>query len=250
MQKLKILHVGNGKAFKIKAIASFFKQRGHDVHFIPVPPTDERWDGIIYHELRPFGIFSKIQVLKNIFAVRKIVRDISPDIVHAHNARGPGWYGAFCRHSPFIIHAYGSDLLPFYYDYRNILGKYLTSYTCRKADRIIVTGRHMVKGAGHLRVPEQKIVVLPRGVNVRTFRAGLDTGDLRKRLKIGNASPIIFSPRYQINEALYNVDTIIESIRRVKMNYPQVLYIQLYDPSRGKEKEAFEKMAEDLGVAG
>ena len=38
-RKLRILHIGNGKAFKIKAIADAFVERGHDVHMVAIPPA-------------------------------------------------------------------------------------------------------------------------------------------------------------------------------------------------------------------
>jgi glycosyltransferase involved in cell wall biosynthesis len=248
MKKLRVLHIGNGKAFKIKTIIDFFKERGHEIHFIPTPPTDERWEGIIYHQLKPFGKFSKLQVLKNIFHVRKIVKEIKPDIIHAHTAGGPGWYGAFCQYHPYVIHTYGSDVLPFHYSIRNVFPKILTMYTCRQADKIIVTGEHMVEASSHLKIPKNKFKILPRGVNLKRFGSGLDTTELRIKLQINNASPIILSPRYQIEKSYYNFDTIIKSIAHIKKFYPNVLFLQLYSESKEREKKELEQMARNLGV--
>jgi len=249
MRKLKILHIGNGTAFKIKTIINFFKERGHEIHFIPVPPVEERWGGITYHALSPYGRFSKIQVLKNIFSVRQIVNKVKPDVVHSHNATGTGWYGALCGHHPFVLHAYGSDVLPFTFREKDILSKVLTLYSCRQADSMIVTGKHMVNGISHLGVPEEIIKVIPRGVNLDIFRSGLDTSALRNDLKIDESSLIILSPRYQIDAKLYNFDTIIESILYVKKIYPEVIFIQLYDVSLEEDKRALENMANDFGVS-
>ena len=47
--KLRILHIGNGKAFKIKAIVDAFVERGHDVHMLAIPPIDGQWDGVTWH---------------------------------------------------------------------------------------------------------------------------------------------------------------------------------------------------------
>jgi glycosyltransferase involved in cell wall biosynthesis len=249
MKMLKILHIGNGKAFKIKAIVSFFRDRGHEMHFIPTPPVDERWDGVIYHNLAPFGRFSKFQVLRNIHIIRHISKKIQPHIIHAHTAGGPGWYGAFCRHHPYIIHGYGSDLLPYHYGLGNIFSKVLTMYACKQADKIIVTGKHMVQGASHLKIPDTKFNVLPRGVNLKAFRPGLDTTELKIKLNLNNSWPVIFSPRYQLEETYYNFDTIIESIPHIKKFYPDVLFLQLYGEGTEKEKKELEDMALNLGVS-
>ena len=245
---MRILHIGNGFAFKIKAIISFLRDRGHEIHFIPIPSAKESWEGITYHHLPPIGRFSKLQVIRNMLLIKKMVRAMKPDIIHAHNARGPGWYGAFCGYHPFIIHAYGSDVLPFYYTPFDFINKLFTAYTCKKADRIIVTGEHMINGSSHLGIPKDKIKVLSRGVDIKRFKSGLDTIGLKGRLSITDSSPIILSPRYQIDEALYNFDTIIESIRHVKKLYPNVLLIQLYDASREKHRYLLEGIAQSSGV--
>lgn len=247
-KKLKILHIGNGKAFKIKAIISFFRDRGHEIHFIPMPPTEARWEGIVYHSLQRFGRFSKLQVLRNIFSIRRIVKSIEPDIIHCHNARGPGWYGAFSGRHPFLIHAYGGDILPARYQKKDYFPKIMTKYTCRKLDMMIVTGTHMIKGASHLKIQEDKIKVIPRGVNLKNYRMGLETSNLREKLNIDNSAPIIFSPRYQVNQALYNFDTIIESIHIVRKDFPNVVFIQLFDQCREKERVKLEKIAKDMRV--
>jgi glycosyltransferase involved in cell wall biosynthesis len=247
--KLKILHIGNGNAFKIRAILKFLTDRDHDIHFIPLPQGAEKWDGVTYHIFPPVGRFSKLQVIKNMLAARQIAKKIKPDIIHAHHGKGTGWYGAFCNHHPFVIHAYGSDLLPYYYGKKDMISKILTSYTFRKADRIIVTGIHMIEGSAHLNIPREKFKVLLRGVNLNIFRAGLDTSSLRRDLQIDDLSPVVLSPRYQIDESLYNIDTIIRSIPIVKKTVPNMIYIQLYDGTKEKEKLFYEEIAKKLGVS-
>lgn len=250
MNKLRILHIGNGNAFKINAIMRFFRDRGHDIHFIPMPPPEAPLGGVEHHLLPPFGRLSKVRVLRNIFSIRNIARKLKPDILHCHNARGPGWYGAFSGHHPLIIHAYGGDVLPFRYRMKDFFSKILTIYTCRQMDMMVVTASHMAKAAAHLRIPEDKIRVIPRGVDLKSFRPGLETASLREKLGIHPGVPVIFSPRYQIHESLYNFDVIIKALSLVRESYHDVVCVQLYDGSRKEEKLAFEKMASDRGVSG
>lgn len=249
MRRLKILHIGNGNAFKIRAIISFFRDRGHEIHFIPTINPENRWEGIVYHYFKPVSRFNKFHFINKISNIRKIVKEIRPDIIHAHNARGPGWWGAFCGHHPFILHAYGGDVLPFRYKKTDLIHKILTMYTFWKVDKVIVTAKHMVKASSHLHISEGKITVLPRGVDINKYKMGLDVSFLRSEIDIKTSSPIIFSPRYQIHENFYNFDTIIESIPIVKKNHPNVLFIQLYDKSKVEKKQELKKIARDLGVS-
>jgi glycosyltransferase involved in cell wall biosynthesis len=230
--RLRILHIGNGKAFKIKAIVDAFLERGHEVHMIPIPPTDEPWPGIVWHRLPPPRVPGPAVVPARFLQVRRLARRVNPDIVHAHNAWGPGWYGAVAGRHPLVIHAYGGDLLPERYMSRPAFERRLTTWTCRTADRVIVTGRHMVDASAGLSFPRERLMVLPRGVDLERYRPGLDTTDLRGRLGIGDARPVVLSPRYQADEALYNLDVVIEAFAEIRRQFPNAVCVQLYDERR------------------
>src|SRR5713226_9074767 len=154
--RLRILHIGNGRAFKIKAIVDAFVQRGHDVHMVPIPPIEGNWEGVTWHRLPNPAVPGRAQVVARSLQVRRLARRLKPDVVHAHNAWGPGWYGAFVGLHPFVIHAYGGDLLPEQYAGRPAIQRRLTSWSCRTADRIVVTGRHMIDAAGRLGVARER----------------------------------------------------------------------------------------------
>src|SRR5690606_16760459 len=104
---------------------------------------------------------------------------------------------------PFVIHGYGGDLLPEQYQGRPALQRRITSWACQSADRVIVTGEHMIGAAGNLGIDPGRVELLPRGVDLKRYRPGLDTSDLRRQLGLEDAAPIVLSPRYQVDEALY-----------------------------------------------
>jgi glycosyltransferase involved in cell wall biosynthesis len=247
-RKLKILHIGNGAAFKIKAIVTAFVERGHDIHMVPIPPSDGSWDGVTWHRLPDSMLPGPAQVLARMRELRKLVRRLQPDIVHAHNAWGPGWYGAATGRRPFVIHAYGGDLLPEQYAGRPALQRSLTSWSCRRASRIVVTGQHMMKAAGQLGVTPEQLMLLPRGVDLKRYRPGLDTTDLRRRLGLEGASPIIVSPRYQVDETLYNLDVVIEAFVAVRQRFPGAVCVQLFDPKRTAGRARLEALARARGL--
>ena len=188
---LKILHVGNGKAFKIKAIVNAFRQRGHEVHMVPIPATGDGWDGVAWHRLPSLPIPGQAQVLARMFQVRALARSLKPDVVHSHNAWGPGWYGAFTGIHPHVIHAYGGDLLPEQYQGRPLMQRRLTAWACRGADRIVVTGRHMIEASAQLGIARERLLLLPRGVDLESFRPGLDSTVLRRELGLQDRAPVI-----------------------------------------------------------
>lgn len=246
--KLRILHIGNGKAFKIKAVVDAFVQRGHDMHMVAIPPGDGQWDGVQWHRLADPPVPGQAKVAARMLQVRRLARRLKPDVVHAHNAWGPGWYGASTGLHPFVVHAYGSDVLPEQYAGRPALQRALTSWTCRTADRMVVTGRHMIDAATQLGVPRDRVLLLPRGVDLERYRPGLDTTGLRERLRIDARAPVVLSPRYQVDESLYNLDVVIEAFKRVRDGLPGAVCVQLYDPVREHGRSRLETLAAERGL--
>jgi len=248
--RLRILHIGNGRAFKIKAIVDAFVQRGHEIHMLPVPPSDDGWDGVAWHRLSPSPLPGRARVLALMLQARRLAQRLQPDIVHAHNAWGPGWYGAFAGCHPFVIHAYGGDLLPEQYEGRPALQRRLTSWACRSADRIVVTGRHMIEASARLGIRRERLTLLPRGVDLQRYRPGLDISAFRLRLGLDAAKPVILSPRYQVDEKLYNLEIVIEAFADVLKQFPYAVCLQLYDPARESGRARLQGIAAARGLAG
>jgi glycosyltransferase involved in cell wall biosynthesis len=246
---LRILHVGNGKAFKIKAIVDAFVRRGHELHMVSIPQIDGHWDGVTWHHLPEPRVPGQAKVAARLFQVRRLANRLNPDVVHAHNAWGPGWYGAATGRHPFVIHAYGGDLLPEQYAGRPALQRSLTSWACRSADQLVVTGQHMVKAAGLLGVPADSVRLLPRGVDLVRYRHGLDTSALRRQLDVNADALVVFSPRYQVSESLYNLDVVIDAFVEVRRRFPTAVCIQMCAPEQAEGRARLERLAADRGLA-
>lgn len=246
---LKILHIGNGTAFKIKAIVDAFLARGHEIHMVPMPAIEPQWAGVTWHALPDPRVPAALRVPARILQLRRLARRLRPDVVHAHNAWGPGWYGAFTGLHPLVIHAYGGDLLPERYAKRPAFERHLTSWTCRTADRIIVTGRHMIDASAGLSFPRERLMLLPRGVDLERYRPGLDTAPLRRTLALPDeAGPIVLSPRYQANESLYNLDIVVDAFLKMRQTFPNAVCIQLFDPGREAARAGLERAAASRGL--
>ncbi|MDP8263094.1 MAG: lipopolysaccharide heptosyltransferase II [Candidatus Ancaeobacter aquaticus] len=104
---------------------------------------------------------SIISIIGTIFKVRKIVREEDIDIVHARS-RVPGWIGYFAvqgTHAHFVTTAHG------YYS------THFASRVMGRGEKVIVPSavisEHMENDFG---VVKDKLVLIPRGVDVRKFR--------------------------------------------------------------------------------
>jgi glycosyltransferase involved in cell wall biosynthesis len=107
----------------------------------------------------------------------------------------------------------------------------------------------MIEAARALGIPRDRFVLLARGVDIESYRPNRDTAELRARLGLARATPVILSPRYQVDEPLYNLDIVLEAFVALKARFPDVVCVQLYDPARERGRSTLEQLAASRGVA-
>jgi glycosyltransferase involved in cell wall biosynthesis len=107
----------------------------------------------------------------------------------------------------------------------------------------------MIEASGALGIPQDRLVLLARGVDLERFRPQRDTAELRARLGLESATPVILSPRYQVDESLYNLDVVIEAFAAIRARFPNAVCLQLYEPSReaGRSRLAEIAVRYDVG---
>jgi glycosyltransferase involved in cell wall biosynthesis len=106
----------------------------------------------------------------------------------------------------------------------------------------------MVGASTVLGIEPERITVLPRGVDTKRYRPGLDTAGLRRQLGLGDRTPVVLSPRYQVNESLYNFDVIIDAMVAVKERHPRVVCIQMHHPDQHRAIERLRALASERGL--
>ena len=84
---------------------------------------------------------SKILYISSFSKLKKIVKEFSPDIIHAHYASSYGVLSYLLQFKPTIISVWGSDI----YDFpnRNFLNKWLLKKVIKSADSICSTSKAM-----------------------------------------------------------------------------------------------------------
>jgi len=93
-----------------------------------------------------------------------------------------------------------------------------------------------------------RIRVLSRGVDLVRYRPGLDRAAWRRRLRLEGAFPVILSPRYQVDEALYNHDIVIEGFAAFQRRVPAAVCVQLYETRREAGRARLAKLAAARGL--
>lgn len=158
---MRICFLGHGKSVHIKRWLDYFKSRGHDVYLITFANCSI--EGITVYNVGSFNINSSggnWQYVRKISSVKKLLKQISPDIINAHYITSYGFIGALAGYTPLVLSAWGSDILVT--PKENILYKSITKYALNKADLITSDSEYMTNEIRKL--TDRKTITVPMGV--------------------------------------------------------------------------------------
>jgi glycosyltransferase involved in cell wall biosynthesis len=151
---------------------------------------------------------------------------------------------ALCNFHPFVLTAWGTDILNLPHASRFKIGKLLTQYTLKKADLLTATSEYLKYEMIKLGADREKIHVIFWGVNTQKFRPDVDTTQIRNKLGIEDNRPVVLSNRNHI--ALYNNDIVIEAMYHVLKKFPKAVLI-LQNAGGGLEED-LKSLARKKGI--
>jgi len=242
---MKILYIADSTSIHTKRWVHYFIDAGHDVSIITIGQKREKLPGVDH--LANFRRFyykdpSFLSVLRK---ARRLIHQAHPDILHAHFVHQYGWLGALSGFHPFVLTAWGTDILNLPHASRSGIGKLLTKYSLKKADLLTGTSEFLRQEMIRLGANIHKVHVIFWGVNPDKFRPDLKTKRIRQDLRIGDLTQVIYSNRNHI--ALYNNDIVIEAMCRVLTDFPDTILI--LQNAGGILEEHLKNLAEKRGIS-
>jgi glycosyltransferase involved in cell wall biosynthesis len=241
-ENIRLAFLANGESLHTKRWLMYFVGKGYDVHLITFTP--EHIKGVKIHGLRYFG---KIAYPLRIWNIRKIVKKIDPDILHAHYISHYGVYGALTSFHPFVVSVWGSDVLITPKESR--IRRYGVSYALKRADCVTTTAKFMkgylVKTFG---LPPKKIVRIPWGIDLKVFHRGYEreVRMLKRALGMKLGVPIILSNRNMAPQ--YEIESIIDAIPYVLKSHPDATFVFIRGSGSSKFENKMKLKARKLGI--
>jgi glycosyltransferase involved in cell wall biosynthesis len=173
----------------------------------------------------------KLSYLTTVFALRSLLTQIKPDIVHAHYASSYGFVASLARISPLYLSVWGSDV---YHFPKKPLNKRILSFSLSSATYICSTSRAMLEETK--KYTDKHIELIPFGVDTNHFvpnPSQKSSGEFH----IGIAKSL---------KDIYGFPKLIEAFAKLVKEEDCVHLVIIGD---GPEKERYQQMVEKHGMS-
>jgi glycosyltransferase involved in cell wall biosynthesis len=174
------------------------------------------------------------------FKIRRLIKKIKPDIVHAHYVTQYGFCGAFSGFHPLVVSAWGSDVLV--EPHKSRILKLLVKLALKKTDLITCDAEHIKGPLVELGAEAQKIRLIYFGTDIKKFKPGEGREKIREELEVFD-SPTVISLRTL--EPIYNVESLIISAPLVLKEIPEAKCIIA---GEGSEENRLKDLAKSCGI--
>lgn len=198
-----------------------FQKKGYDVSLI----TDfqswvaQRPRNVPIYQL-PTLVISNAhrQLIPNYISVVKILKQIKPDLIHLHTLHHYA-VAATHTHIPYILHSWGMEVLELHK--LSVFRQILSRYAAAKAEKVVVDAEIMKEVWISAGIPQDKVEVIPFGVDTDLFNPNINGKPVREKLGIEKDDIVIMSsrpffPHYDIECLIKAVPTIVETHKNVK----------------------------------
>ncbi len=217
---MKICYFADAESIHVVRWCKHFVALGHEVHLISF--KNATIENVRLHYIDAGNIEEKGGNWKTLFKFRKVKRllkQIQPDIFHSHYATSYGITGALCGFHPYVITTLGSDVL--ISPQQSKIYKILLKYAFSKADWITAMADHMKTAIENIGVNADKISIVPFGIDSSIFNDN--------NRKLSSEKFIISSTRNL--EVVYNIPHLINAVADAKVSIPNIYLAPISSPA-------------------
>jgi len=235
MTKLKLCYLASSESIHTRRWLTYFTDRGHQVHLITLHKP-VRVKGVIIHHMSSIASrYKDIAFLLNYWKIKKIVKEIKPDILNGFFLVNYGFYAATLGYHPLVVSAFGSDVLVHPQKSRRFYR--MAKFALEKADLVTSLAKFVEKPLIALGAKPNQIVTTPLGVD----KTLLEQNSQQKEINITRQVPIIISTRFL--EPTYNVVLLIRALPYILSKNQAIKCLII---GGGTQMEKLRKLAKNL----
>lgn len=216
----------------------YFKQAGHNVHFIAMSPGPQR--GVPMYNVGLGRKYSetegKWKYPISMLRARRLIKKLKPDIVHAHYATSCGLTALICGFHPTIVTVHGSDLTM---GIKSRIWRPLLRRIFTFADCVNTVSKDLEEMAMSLGIEPDKIETLTLGIDTDQFISP-------DRPQIDPSHPIRLVCTRRL-EPVFDHPTIIAALARLKK---QGIEFRMTFVGDGSLRDSLKQQADNAGLNG
>lgn len=190
---------------------------------------------LLHEPLEKLDTEHKLAYLKFLKPLKKAIQSFQPDVLHAHYATSYGLIGALSKFKPFVISAWGTDVMKF--PQKNAINRFILKYNLKSANVICATSNTIKDYLTP--ITSKPVKVIPFGVNFSEF--------YKKEVNRQYAKPTFVFGCIKSLESIYNIDITIKAFANLKLKYPEKP-MKLMVVGQGSECENLKKLVSELNI--
>ena len=217
----------------------FMLNSGVEVHCLNVFPGPKlEGSGIVNHDWHgrkePPSDLAKLKYFQMGLRARGFIRDLKPDIVHAHYASSAGLIAWLSGFRPYAVTIHGSDLLE---RGKSVMGRALLRRVLGGAELVNPVASHMTGILHRLGVSDDRTMVMPFGIDLGKLpfvpKPDRLSGNVKLLCTRSLGSPV------------YDIPTLLHALAKARS---QGSHATLTLAAKGKLAPSLKKLAGQLGL--
>ncbi|MER2072031.1 MAG: glycosyltransferase [Psychrobacillus sp.] len=230
---MKIAVLAPSKSIHTHKWALFYQSKGIDVKvFTFKDHYSEDNANQVPTEILPKVLPGKASYIAAAPALKKMLKEWNPDILHSHFISSYGLLGAIVDYKVHFVSVWGKDIFDF--PKKNKLNEKLVRFTLSKATAICSTSHIMAKETNLY--TNRPVYVTPFGVDLEKFYPK-DTNETNDKIVVGTVKAL---------EDKYGIADLVKGFAMFHKEYPNS---ELLITGDGPQRQEYEQLADELGIS-
>lgn len=231
---MKIAVLAPSKSIHTHKWALFYQSKGIDVKVYTFKDHySENNAKQVPTEILPKVLPGKASYIAAAPALKNLLKEWNPDILHSHFISSYGLLGAIVDYKVHFVSVWGKDIFDF--PKKNKLNEKLVRFTLSKATAICSTSHIMAKETNLY--TDRPVYVTPFGVDLGIFHPAQEDTEFTDKIIVGTVKAL---------EDKYGIADLVKGFALFNKEYPNS---ELLITGDGPQRKEYEQLATDLGIS-
>jgi glycosyltransferase involved in cell wall biosynthesis len=201
---MRVVYLADAPYIHTRRWVEHFARAGWETHVVSFRPAEIA--GAQVHYVDGYERLGKLRYLLHARRVRRLARELQPDLLHALHLTSYGFLAALCNVRPTLTSVWGTDVLeaPGWSPFHLLI----TRYALARADHVTATGLRLANATLRYAPLAKPVTVVPYGVDLARFQPVARNGARPVDVVVGSVARL--SPEKGLDVLLRAAARLIE----------------------------------------